>query len=252
MAEVKTPSGLQTLGDLYHRLQRLEQTKDFYEASNLLSWMQEGGLETLKPSLMTYLEEMRAVKPDVINSRVRLFTQWKETPFQAASLNTVAELKAALAKEFGIPIDQFVIRSKEHGTLRENEQLGTIFKYEIDNKLSPELVISALESRQGKFGYPSVERDWFENDKGEFTAPVIVGPNKFTFKGEHILVPLTRNTTMGQFRDAVSRIVGYPVRGPYYTDDYTGKRKEFDADVNVFNRWLYELLYEPLFVSRRT
>lgn len=234
--------GVKTLISLGHRLSQLEETKDTDEATRLLKWLRSGGLESLKPTLDLYLEEMRYTVSDIYKFKVRLFTQWKTIPFQAASFNTLQDLREQIAKEFKIPPNEFGLNI---GYLmippgKSNEELigvrfrGTGLKNSIKITVYP---FQSYVEGQSLYEPPLPNVHWFEDSKGQFTVPTEI--MRADGRELRFLIPITRETGMAEFDEDVEGILEprgiVNFRGPFLRR--SEEEEEWPEDADVFEQW---------------
>lgn len=208
--------GVTTLASLTDRVKKLESSKDPDEAKALREWMNTGGWDSVKATLNAYFESIiHAPTTKTYTIGVRLFTQWDRQPFQVTSYNTKGDFRKVLAEyyssHFGreMPLEAFDVKFAGASYARDTEVMGEILK-RFDE---PSNIIEEAGSQKYKIEPTAVilpwvpvgtnvfERKsitWFQDAKGEFTAPVELHYRNGIDK--QLLFPLNEKTTIGQFQ----------------------------------------------------
>lgn len=112
---------MDVLSAFVKRLEAVGVSKDELEAKALYNWIEQGGLKSLEPSLMTYLKEIstQAVKPvetkvskqiEPLSLRVRRFDESNFHTFEVFPDTTTDELKKVAAEGFGLNLKDITLR----------------------------------------------------------------------------------------------------------------------------------------------
>lgn len=222
------------LKGLTNRLESVGETQDPDEAKSLKAWLDSGGLESLKPTLVAYVDKIatQTVKP--LELSVRRFDEWKEHTFSVFPYNTLIEFQEVIGKTLGLKPNKFDLRfsyrdpdSGDTVLLKEKKTIGEI----VGSRAS--LVKVTIK--------PSLKAKWFE-EKDIIHMPIQI------FKGDEdeepdqlIVVEITRRTTLSLLAQTISQQTDKVVHDDdtiiFINEDGLGNPATFRENLLAWNMW---------------
>lgn len=205
------------LGNLTDRLRKVKLVKDPSETKALRDWLEEGGLESLKPALIAYTKEIDAMSLKPITLSIRRVDDWKWRSFEVYSYNTIEELKKIVGESLEI---------KEGFDLR--------FPYKSKGKTIGEIIGDRDTNKIEVIAIP--HNSWYIIKDKTITMPVEVVRNNKPI--DYITIPLTRKTTGKDLLDIVRK--QYPaVKSIVFKYPETGEQSvPFGEELAIWYVWI--------------
>ncbi|CAH6418977.1 Hypothetical protein POVN_LOCUS703 [uncultured virus] len=211
-----------TFIDLAAKLQELDVKNDPAYAAKLIAWIKAGGLESMKPTLLAYLEAK--VKPKLIELRVARLDREDEKFYPVTEAHTVGDLRQAIAQEEKLPLGELLIRHVGPVDLKSNTPHHTRNL----GDLKDDVKLGTLEADSVLIVYPTQGRDtWGGSLPSDGQTQSSGGAVKTLHWGPE--------TTVGQLKRRIWMLYGMPLSNQHITAQRTGLAQREMADDELFD-----------------